>query len=134
MCSKITRDILFFLIMHTAHVFVLNILRPTVPCCSISEDQNRWKIKLKAGNDELYVLFTSWSGLYSDMRSHLQAGVQCNYMKYNDTKFITHKNFQFIWFSEICKILYTRKSLRIRLLMCNDYKCITWSFFVQAWI
>ena len=45
MCSKITGDIQFFLIMHTAHVSVLNILRPTAPCCTISEDQNQWKIR-----------------------------------------------------------------------------------------
>ena len=57
----------FFLIIHTAHVSVFNILRPTAPCCTISEDQNRWKIKLKAGNDDSCVLFTS--GLYSGMRS-----------------------------------------------------------------
>ena len=52
MCSKITGDILFLLIMHIARVSLLNILRPTVPCCTISEDQNRWKIKVKAGNDD----------------------------------------------------------------------------------
>ena len=63
MCSKITGDILFLLIMHIACVLLLNILRPTAPCCTISEDQNRWKIKVKAGNDDQYVLFTS--GLYS---------------------------------------------------------------------
>ena len=67
MCSKITGDIQFFLIMHTAHVSVLNVLRPTAPCCTISEDQNQWKIKLKAGNDDSYVLFTS--SLYNGTRS-----------------------------------------------------------------
>ena len=67
MCSKITGDIQFFLIMHTVHVLLLNILRSTAPCCTISEDQNQWKIKLKAGNDDSCVLFTS--GLYSGMHS-----------------------------------------------------------------
>ena len=51
MCLKITGDILFLLIMYIACVSLLNIVRPTAPCCTISEDQNRWKIKVKAGND-----------------------------------------------------------------------------------
>ena len=67
MCSKITGDIQFFLIMHIAHVSVLNILRPTAPCCTISGDQNGLKIKLKAGNDDSCVLLLS--GLYSGTRS-----------------------------------------------------------------
>ena len=44
--------------MHIAHVLVLNNLRPTAPCCTISEDQNGWKIKLKAENDELLLRHT----------------------------------------------------------------------------
>ena len=55
MCSKINGNILFLLIMHIARVSLLNILRPTAPCCTISEDQNQWKNKVKAGNDDYSV-------------------------------------------------------------------------------
>ena len=52
MCLKIIGDILFLLIMNIARVSLLNILRPTAPCCTVSEDQNRCKIEGKAGNDD----------------------------------------------------------------------------------
>ena len=63
--------------------------------------------KLKAGNDDLCVLFTS--GLYSGTRS---SHIDWRSVQYNDNKFITHENFLCIWFSEMCEILYTQKFLR----------------------
>ena len=54
------------------------------------------------------------SDLYSGTRSSPIGWRSVQYTKYNNTKFITHENFQFIWFSKMCEILYRLNFLRIR--------------------
>ena len=62
-----------------------------------------WKIKLKAGNDDSCVLFTS--GLYSGTRS---SPIDWRSVQLARNITTLNLNFQFIWFSEMCKILYTK--------------------------